>query len=457
MKLTEQEIKALEDRVAKAEASAKKSEEDAATAIAAASGGYRPQGGSSDEQRALRYFGAKSVKQLLEVNTGDKKYAAVPTELKHLVRQLKEDFDISRLTQQIFHGESRDNGDHMAHVKGIMDGSHFAREVLAPRFKAFGSTVTGGGDEWVPTMVSSQYIEEFELDKQVVDQFKSMNMPSSPYDLPIQTDVTIARRQAEGDTPAVNIANANFGTGKITMLAKKLVESMALPEELNEDSAPQILSLVRQEVTEAQLRAWETAILNGDDSGTHMDNDVTGVIDARTTWKGLRKKALANAATVNFAAAAVSVANLRAMRALMGKFGVSERNLTWIVSSKVYQQMLSLPEVTTVEKFGQMATILRGALSALDGIPIVISEFMRDDLSATGANTLAGPNTFSGALLVNRSRFYWGVRRPIRVRASVDPTPPGDRWLLASWWRGDFQGHEQGAGETSVVLGRNIL
>jgi HK97 family phage major capsid protein len=241
------------------------------------------------------------------------------------------------------------------------------------------------------------------------------------------------------------------------MLAKKLVESMALPEELNEDSAPQILSLVRQEVTEAQLRAWETAILNGDDSGTHMDNDVTGVIDARTTWKGLRKKALANAATVNFAAAAVSVANLRAMRALMGKFGVSERNLTWIVSSKVYQQMLSLPEVTTVEKFGQMATILRGALSALDGIPIVISEFMRDDLSATGANTLAGPNTFSGALLVNRSRFYWGVRRPIRVRASVDPTPPGDRWLLASWWRGDFQGHEQGAGETSVVLGRNIL
>ena len=340
MKLTEQEIKALEDRVAKAEASAKKSEEDAATAIAAASGGYRPQGGSSDEQKALRYFGAKSVKQLLEVNTGDKKFAAVPNELKHLVRQLKEDFDISRLTQQIFHGESRDNGDHMAHVKGILDGSHFARDILAPRLKAFGSTIGGGGDEWVPTMVSSQYIEEFELDKQVVDQFKSMNMPSSPYDLPIQTDVTIARRQAEGDTPAVNIANANFGTSKITMLAKKLVESMALPEELNEDSAPQILSLVRQEVTEAQLRAWETAILNGDDSGTHMDFDITGVVDARTTWKGLRQKAIANSATVNFSAAAVSVANLRSMRALMGKFGVSERNLTWMVSSKVYQQML---------------------------------------------------------------------------------------------------------------------
>jgi HK97 family phage major capsid protein len=457
MKLTEQEIKALEDRVTKAEAAAKKAEDDAATAIASSSSHRAPIGATSDEQRALRFFGAKSAKQLLEVNTGDKKFEAVPKELKHLVRQLKEDFDISRLSQQIFRGESRDNGDAMAHVKGILDGSHFAREVLAPRLKAFGSTVSGGGDEWVPTMVSSQYIEEYELDKQVVDQFRSMNMPSSPYDLPIQTNVTIARRQAEGDTTAVNIANANFGTGKITMLAKKLVESMALPEELNEDSAPQILSLVRQEVTEAQLRAWETAIINGDDSGTHMDFDVTGTVDARTIWKGLRRKAIDNSATVNFAGAAATVANLRAMRTLMGKFGVSERNLVWMVSSKVYQQLLSLPEVTTVEKFGQMATILRGALSALDGIPIVISEFMRDNLAATGVNTTGGPNTFSSAFLVNRSRFYWGVRRPIRVRASMDPTPPGDRWLLASWWRGDFQGHAQSGSETSVVLGRNIL
>jgi hypothetical protein len=39
----------------------------------------------------------------------------------------------------------------------------------------------------------------------------------------------------------------------------------------------------------------------------------------------------------------------------------------------------------------------------------------------------------------------------------MDPTPPGDRWLLASWWRGDFKGHTQSASETSVVLGRNVL
>lgn len=450
----ELKIKELEDRVVKAEAAAKKAEED--RAIMLASGGMKTAGShGSDEQRAMRYFGAKSVKDLLEVNTGHPKFKHVPDELKGLVRSLKEDFDISRLTQQIFRGEPRDSGDVQAHVKGILDGSYFAREVLAPKLKAFGSTVVGAGDEWVPTMVSSQYIEEFELDRQVVDQFRSVNMPSSPFDVPVQKDVTVARKQPESCDPSDNLAAANFGTDKLTLEAVKLVEHMCLPEELNEDSAPAILALVRQEVTAAQSRAWETAIINGDTTAPHMDSDVTAAEDARKSWKGLRKLALANSATVGFAGAAVTTPKLRDMRTLMGKFGVSERNLVWILSSKIYQQFLNLDEVTTVEKFGPMATILRGSLAALDGIPIVISEFGRDDVNATGVYDGVTTN-LSTALLVNRSRFMWGVRRAMRVKATMDPTPPGDRWLLASWWRGDFKGHAQSASEKSVVLGVNI-
>jgi len=449
------EIRALEDRVARAENAARKSEENTAALIASGSR-TSVSGGSSDEQRCLRYFGAASVKQLLETNTGDPRYKHVPEELKGMVRELKSDFDISRLTQQLFHGEQRDVGDMAGHVKGILDGSYHAKHVLAPKMKAFGSTVSGAGDEWVPTMVSSQFIEEFELDRQVVDQFKTINMPSSPFDVPIQNSVTQARIQPESCDPADNLAAANFGTSKLTLQATKLVETMCLPEELNEDSAVQILSLCRTEVSTAQARAWEAAIMNGDTTGTHMDSDVTAASDARKAWKGLRKLALANSATVNFSAAAVSVANLRAMRTAMGKFGVSERNLTWIVSSKIYNQFLALPEVSTVEKFGPNATILRGALAALDGIPIVISEYARDDLTAAGVNA-ASLSTFASVMLVNRSRFMWGVRRPIRVRATMDPTPPGDRWLLASWWRGDFKGMPQSATEVSVVLGRNVL
>jgi hypothetical protein len=110
---------------------------------------------------------------------------------------------------------------------------------------------------------------------------------------------------------------------------------------------------------------------------------------------------------------------------------------------------------------GPLATVLNGALAAFDGIPIVISEYMRDDVAATGFNTMAGPNTFSRIALVNRTRFYWAVRRPIRVKAVMDPTPPADQWLIASWWRGDFKGHTQGSlssgADVSVVVGYNIV
>lgn len=412
----------------------------------------------SDEQKAMSAFRCTHVKDLINVNTADPRFQHVPMHYKGLVRQLKEDVDISRLIQQVVHGEAKDT-DRISKVKGMLTGNAYGREVLAPRLKAFGSTVVGAGDEWVPTLVSAQYIEEFELERKVSGRFKQVTMPSSPFDLPVQRNVTVARRQVESCDPADNVAAANFGTSKITLEAEKLVEHMCLPEELNEDSAPQILALARTEVVEAQERAVESAILNGDTAVTHQDADVTSASDARTAWDGLRKLAIANSANgslIDFAAAAITLAKTRSMRAAMGKFGVAVSDLVWVTSPNTYLQMLALPEVTTVDQFGPQATILQGALAALDGIPIIISEFQREDLDANAVNT-APSDAFKTLTLVNHKRFIWGVRRPIRVRAVQDPTPPGDRWILASWWRGDFQGHAQSATEVSVVQGRNIL
>jgi HK97 family phage major capsid protein len=457
----EGQTKALEEKLAGIESELKSKAEEKLNIIAKGNPtmSTAPVGSqtNSDEARALRYFGVGHVKDLLQVNVGDPRFARVPQELKHLVLEIKRDVDVCRMMQQVCHGEPLDRDERPAAVKGMFD-SYYGKNVLAPRLKAFGSTVVGAGDEWVPTAVAAQYIEEYELVREVAAKFRQINMPSDPFDMPVQTDVTKARIQAEG----AGLAGTNFGTDRIRLDAIKLTEFMPLTEELNEDSAPAILGLVRSEVVEAQVRAVESAILNGDDSVTHMDNDTAGgpANLAEKAWKGLRKLAIdnsANGSLEDFTAAVVDIAGLRSMREAMGKFGINPRELCWITTTKTYNQFLALDEVTTVEKFGSMATILQGALSALDGIPIVISEFARDDLASTGVNTLAGPNTRSSVLLVNHRRFYMGVRRPIRVKAVMDPTPPNDQWLICSWWRGDFKGHAQGAGEVSVVLGHNIL
>lgn len=448
-------LEKTENRIVKAEKKAAKYDELRENTV---SGGLKPVGNSanSDEQKALRYFGAPNVQKLLEVNVAHPNFNHVPEELKHLVISLKSDLDVSRMVSQIFRGDALDKvvkGDNdliAGNVKGVMD-SYFAKSVLAPKIKAFGTGTAGEGLEWVPTAVASNYIEEHELSRQVASMFRSVNMPTKTYNLPTQDSTTIARRQAEKAT----IPSENFTTGEISFTAEKLTQFVCLPEELNEDSAPDILAANRREVVESQGRAIETGIINGDTAGTHQDSDVTGVVDARTAWDGLRKLALSNSATVDFLNAASTTAKFRSVRSAMDKFGVEPRQLAWFVSSKIYFQMLGLDEVTTVEKYGPMATILKGALAALDGIPIIISEFARDDLNASGVYDGITTDR-SSVILANTSRFMLGVRRPIRVRAVPNPTPPNDEWLLASWWRGDFQGHAQDAGESSVVYGINI-
>lgn len=424
---------------------------------------YAPRSGqmfNSDERKAMSYFGCSHVKNLLEVNTNHPRFQHVPAQYKHLVRELKNSVDTARFVAQHFHGGERDfigkteKQDRVASLKGILS-SNYGRNELSARLKAFGSTVSGGGDEWVPTLISSSYVDEFELEKLVEGRMVQVDCPSSPYELPVKSGVTKARKIAENTA----MTDASFTTTKLTFTAKKLGEYFIIPEELDEDSAVSFMPMARDELIRAHLRACESAIINGDDDGTHIDSDTqAGAADlAEKLWKGLRRQAIANSAnggTQAFGAAAVTKANLASMRANGGKFFTDPSQCLWIVGPQVYSQMLSLAEVSTVDQFGPMATVLRGALAAYFGIPIVVSEHMRENLNASGvydATTLDR----AGILLVNERRWYVGRRRPVKIMLAQD-LPGQDRQLLAAYQRKDFQGHVQSASEVSVVYGINI-
>jgi HK97 family phage major capsid protein len=362
----------------------------------------------------------------------------------------------------LFAGQPLDRDDErVAHVKGVLD-TPFARTVdLKARLKAFGSTVIGQGDEWVPTAISASYIEEYELEKKLAAAFREIPMATNPFQLPVQQGVTKARLVSE----AAAATDANFNTEKLQFDAKKLVEYYILPEELNEDSAPAILELARGEVLAAQIRAVEDAIVNGDDSGTHMDSDIVSAASNQKAWKGLRKLALAASSTTSFSGAGVTKAGLDAMRKQMGKYGTSPKELAWVVGPSVYAQMLNIDEVATLEKFGPQATILTGALAVFRGIPIIVSEFVRENLNASGVYDGTTTNR-SVCHLANIRRFYLGLRRPIRVKVQQDARAEYDRWQLVSYQRLDFKGHKQAgeayasgatSAERSSVLGINIL
>jgi HK97 family phage major capsid protein len=448
------ETESLKTKVTEAEEKSKKLEEQLARTS------FVPVGNriDSDEARTLRYFGVPSVKELVRINVADPRFAKVPDDLKYVALEMKKAVDVSRMVAQMFHGaqlddQRKDESSPVA-VKGLLD-HNYGRNVLAPKLKAFGSTVSGGGDEWVPTLTSNSYIEEYLLDRVLEQRFKTVNMPSNPYEQPVIAGGTKARKATEGSA----MTAANFTTAKLTLSAVKLAQYSEIPEELNEDSAPDILAAARADVIMAQKNAVESAIINGDDDGTHIDSDTQalGADVAEKIWKGLRRQAIANSAnggTSDFSNAIADETKLRVMRTKMGKFGVNVKELAWIVGPSVYNQFMTIDSVKTLDVFGPQATVLTGVVANYQGIPIVISEFMREDLNATGVYD-GVTMTRGGVLLVNLTRWFLGNRRPIQVKLVMD-LPYQDRWLLASYRRVAYKGFDQTATEKSVVYGYNV-
>jgi HK97 family phage major capsid protein len=422
-------------------------------------------GGTSDEQRLLRTFHARSLPELLQTNVCSDRFRHVSDADKYAVIQLKETMDCARFVRQMFGHEARDpeveDVSRLPAVRGILD-SRFAKDHnLRSLVRSFSSTGTGDGDEWVPTVISSNYVEEYELERKLSAAVQEIPMPSSPWELPVQTDVTRARLIGEGAA----ITDVNFGTDKIQFSAKKLGEYYLIPEELNEDSAPAILMLGRRDVVQAQVRSVEDSMLNGDTTGTHMDSDVTASDDNRKAWKGFRKLALEAGSTEDFAGGAISKTGLINMRKKMGKYGVNPTQLAWIFGPSAYSQAQALEIVETMEKFGPMATVLKGTLATIYGIPVIVSGDVRENLSDAGVYDGVTTNRTT-ALLVNHTRFKIGRRRPIRVRVQQDARLEYDRYQLASYQRLDFKGHKQAgtayasgstSSERSVILGIDIL
>lgn len=414
---------------------------------------------NSDEQRALAAFGCSNVAQLVRVNTASPDFAGVPAELKSIVRNLKRSVDAGRAIAQMFHGAPLDHvganpeQDKVAAIKNITE-TYFGRNELLPRLKAFGTTVADYGAEFVPTLLSAQYVEEYELGLSLQSRFTEIKMPNSPYEIPLVKDVLKAQRSPEGAAAEAR----QWKTAKLTMSAKKLESFHVVPEELTEDSAPDFLKLAQAELLKSHQRAVEAAILNSDSEGAHIDADIEAgsPLAAEKLWKGLRAAALGNASNggVLDIAGAFTYAKFLKMRAQMKKFGVEPDQLVLVCGPAVYAQIMGLEQVATADKFGPQASVLKGALSALGGIPICVSQHAREDLAGTGVYD-GVTTTKGGVLLVNASRWFIGMRRAPQLRV-VQDLPTFDRYLLAAYQRLDFKGHDQGVKETSVCYGVNI-
>src|SRR5690606_12798028 len=305
------------------------------------------------------------------------------------------------------------------------------------------STLVGFGDEWVPDLWSAQIWQKARLENVILPLFQAVEMPSNPFELPIEgADPTVYFVPETADEAHLTLGSGNpipdskIGSGKVQLVAKKLALRVGFSLELVEDAIVPVLNLYREQAVRAIADSIDYVLLNGDTTATatgniNKDNAAPNATDRFMAFDGLRKLPLVTNTSnrVDANNVAPSLTLLRQTRFKMdSRYAARPGDLAWIVDTGTYAKFLGMPEFLTMDKAGAQATAITGQIGFVDGAPVMVSAEM--PLTEADGKVGAGPNDRGTALCVYRPGWVVGYRR--RIAVSVDYIPYYDSYQLTA-------------------------
>lgn len=395
--------------------------------------------------------GYERSKVIPSVNFGNKK-SHIPDDLRILGLELKKDFHNALLQQQILAAKTK--------MPISVENTPYFQFVLAPKLKAFNVTDFAN---WIPTLNTRFYFEEFELEPGIEKYFEQIPMMSKTEQVPGAVNRLKGKLEADDATFSAQ-ANAQ---SNYTYTAQDCVCHTDITEDLMQDMVPQSGSFdrLRKEVALGIRRSKEDAIINGDDTGTpqgasHMDSDVAAGAATlfNKAFKGLRKRAIAAGANngVDNGGAQIDRDTFGNMLQKMGKMAKEKGDLVWIIGPSPSNRIVTgaVPELLTLDTFGPSATILTGNVPRIFGVEPYESEWVREDVNSSGV--YAAAQSLTTALLVKKSRFVVGQRAAMKIWATPSLANQ-DKMLLTAKERFTFGGVPQTVtNERSVIIAYNI-
>lgn len=314
------------------------------------------------------------------------------------------------------------------------------------------STQSGYGDEWVPDLWASQVWERARLDNVIMPLFQNVEMPSNPFELPVETsDPTVyyvPETTAESELTLAGsgsvIPDSKMATTKVQLSAKKLALRVGFSAELEEDSIIPWVAQLRMQSLRAIEDAIDNVLLNGDtETGATGNVNLVDSTPPSTSkylaFNGIRKLALVTntANSTSGSGLAPTLAQIRTARFLLARaYAANPNNLAIIVPTETYAKLLGLTEFLTMDVIGNQATILTGQIGAIDGIPVLQSNEFPLVNTAGKVSDTSGNNTLGSLAIVYKPGWYVGYRR--RVNASVDFLPYFDSYQMTATVRLGF-------------------
>jgi len=235
------------------------------------------------------------------------------------------------------------------------------------------------------TLLSAQLSDRMKIQPGLMNRFPVFPMVRKRVDVPTQTgdSMGILGGGATQPPPTTNASGTSTGPGfyvvpasqywtnptfnSVSLVAIHTLGFIVWNDDMFEDSIIPFVPLMREQAALMIVRATDTALINGDLTGTHMDSDVTNAWDARKSWDGLRNLAQTNMKT--HSGAALTLAGLRTLRASTGLYGMDPRAAFFLVHVGGFYELLKDANVSQASQWGDASASIRtGTITKIDGV-----------------------------------------------------------------------------------------
>ena len=254
-----------------------------------------------------------------------------------------------------------------AHMLGVMTrkgwDTNYGRDIQE---KAGIDYATNAGD--IDQEVSSLIEKEIQNELKVAQLFREIPVNGGATVLPISVDVEPATFSASaatsGNLENRGASNSTYRPKQVILNAYRLISSTFMDNDVDEQVLINLMPMLIEGVARAHGRAVENAILNGNSSAP------AGLADfaAAATLSGTDNMDISDGDLL-------TAANLLTARKAMGKYGLNPSDVTYIVSSNSYYDLLSDSAFQTLDEVGSdLAVRVTGTIGAVFGSPVVVSE-----------------------------------------------------------------------------------
>ena len=275
-----------------------------------------------------------------------------------------------------------------AHMLGVMTrkgwDTSYGRDIQE---KAGIDYATNAGD--IDQEVSSLIEKEIQNELRVAQLFREIPVNGGATVLPISVDVEPATFSASAQTSGTlenrGASNSTYRPKQVILNAYRLISSTFMDNDVDEQVLINLMPMLIEGVARAHGRAVENAILNGNSSAP------AGLADfaAAATLSGTDNMDISDGDLL-------TAANLLTARKAMGKYGLNPSDVTYIVSSASYYDLLSDSAFQTLDEVGSdLAVRITGTIGAVFGSAVVVSEeFPADNTNGNMAAVAVYPRNY---------------------------------------------------------------